>query len=344
MDQRIGFACKIVPSQSFDTKREETAWLQTYNTRSTTVTALNRLGRTQAIERIAGLIRANAEVLCNQFAMAATWPQALRMIRIGSEIMPARTHPDWMSAYEDEPVIRESLGSLARAGELARQWDIRLSTHPAQFTMLVSQDPAVVDRAIDDLHYHSEIFRLMGYTSSDQRQEINIHGGGRHPEFHTMWLANWRRLAPDTRQWLSIENDEFSYCLDDILPLAEHAKICLDINHYWIHQGHYLDPADPRLDAVIASWRGARPEMHVAWPAETTLPAHDPNLLPDFATLESQGHKRARLRAHSDGAWNQALNQYALQFWDRFDLMVEAKRKNLAARQLFEAAGNKQAV
>jgi UV DNA damage repair endonuclease len=336
----IGFACKMLTEQTFSNKKSAGDWLKSHNTSTTTVANLDRLTRTQAIDKIVGLINHNSEVLCRQFALLGAGPAHLRMMRIGSEIMPARTHPRYMSWYEDEPEIRRALGSLAKAGEVARQFDIRLSTHPGQFTLLCSNSEEAVSRSIDDLHYHSEIFRLMGFDSTDQRQEINIHGGAAREDFVEQFSRNWRRLPRDTQQWLSVENDEFSYCLDQLLPLADKVKICVDINHYWIYQGDYLDPNDPRLATVVDSWRGARPEMHVAYPQESLLAGHDPLTLPNMALLESQGYRRSKLRAHSETAWLTAISHYAGQFWDRFDLMVEAKSKNLAAQQLAQTLLN----
>jgi UV DNA damage endonuclease len=51
--------------------------------------------------------------------------------------------------------------------------------------------------------------------------------------------------------------------------------------------------------------------------------------------LES-GFKKAKLRAHSDFFWNTAVNEWALSFWDQFDIMCESKGKNLASFALYE--------
>jgi UV DNA damage endonuclease len=54
--------------------------------------------------------------------------------------------------------------------------------------------------------------------------------------------------------------------------------------------------------------------------------------------LLSQGYKKSKLRAHSDFYWNRAVNDWALTFWDNFDIMCESKAKNLASRALYEHA------
>ena len=51
-------------------------------------------------------------------------------------------------------------------------------------------------------------------------------------------------------------------------------------------------------------------------------------------TLLEAGHKKQKLRAHSDFMWNRAVNQYVGEFWSRFDIQCESKAKNLASRAL----------
>jgi hypothetical protein len=50
------------------------------------------------------------------------------------------------------------------------------------------------------------------------------------------------------------------------------------------------------------------------------------------------GHKKQKLRAHSDFYWNTAVNEWALSFLDQFDIMAESKGKNLASFELAKQA------
>tara|TARA_B100000497_G_C7597634_1_gene359263 strand:- start:713 stop:943 length:231 start_codon:yes stop_codon:yes gene_type:complete len=56
---------------------------------------------------------------------------------------------------------------------------------------------------------------------------------------------------------------------------------------------------------------------------------------PDMDTLLEAGYKKAKLRAHSDFMWNNAVNDWALQFLPHADIMVESKAKNLASSALY---------
>ena len=324
----------MLTDQSFVDRKSAQAWLTAHNTRTTTVAHLDTLSKSAVVDKIVDIITHNQQALMAQFTAMSAWPVNLRMVRVGSELLPVRTFERYMDVY-DQPVVQKALQGFQAVGDLARQWDIRLSSHPGQFTILTSATPAVVDRAVQDLEYHAEIFRLMGYLSSDHRQEINIHGGARRDDFVPAFLHGLSRVSADCQAWLSVENDEFSYGLDQLLPLADHVKICVDIHHHWINTGSYLDPSDSRLLRVIASWRGARPEMHVAQTAESVIGDHARDQLPCMDQLLAAGFKRGKLRAHSDQMWNTALNSYALQFWDRFDLCCECKSKNLGSHQLW---------
>lgn len=337
MDCRIGYCCKLLPEHVFDTKKHMLQWVESHNGKSTTVANLDKLSYSQAVEKVRHIIAHNQQALLNQFKVISTWPHALRMVRIGSEQLPVRTFERYKRIY-DEPVIIAQQQHWQQVGDVARSLDLRLSSHPGQFCIITSDKPEIVSRAIEDLEYHAELFRLMGYDSSDQRQEINIHGGPKRTDFQERWRSAIKRLSADTRAWLSVENDEYSYGLDDLLGLADVSKICVDINHYWLKEGTYLDPSDSKMNIVIDSWRGARPEIHVSYPKEDILGAITFEDLPQMQLLQEAGFSVSKLRAHSDMAWIKPITHYALSFWDKCDLMIEAKLKNLAAYEVFKAA------
>jgi hypothetical protein len=71
--------------------------------------------------------------------------------------------------------------------------------------------------------------------------------------------------------------------------------------------------------------------MHYSVSREDILIGHSTTELPDFGSLLDKGFKKAKLRAHSDFMWNTAVNEWASTFRKDFDIMVEAKAKNLAS-------------
>ena len=112
----------------------------------------------------------------------------------------------------------------------------------------------------------------------------------------------------------------------------------LDIHHHWIREGEYIDPKDSRVSRVVDSWRGLRPTMHYSVSREDVLVGHATNNRPIMESLLLAGHKKQKLRAHSNFYWNKPVNEWALSFLDTHDIMCESKAKNLASAALYGEA------
>ena len=136
---------------------------------------------------------------------------------------------------------------------------------------------------------------------------------------------------------LSLEN---SHGLDTCISLSDLVPTVLDIHHHWIREGEYIQPTDDRVKRVVDSWRGLRPTCHYSVSRENELAGHDPLVLPDYGLLLENGKRKAHLRAHSDFYWNKKVNDWALTFYDEFDIMCESKGKNLASTKLYEEYKN----
>jgi UV DNA damage repair endonuclease len=200
--------------------------------------------------------------------------------------------------------------------------------------VLASEADEIVERSIEEFEYHADMARFMGYGKSFQDFKINVHiSGKRGPAGIRSAL---RRLSPEARNCITIENDEMSWGIDASLELARDCALVLDLHHHWIRTGEYLKPTDDRVLRIVDSWRGVRPAIHFSQSREDVLVDHCSKTLPNMDALLSQGYKKQKLRAHSDFMWNTACNEWALSHWEWADIQVEAKGKNLASQQLFE--------
>jgi len=209
--------------------------------------------------------------------------------------------------------------------------------HPGQFTVLASENPGIVERSIEEFEYHADMARYMGYGKKFQDFKINVHISGRLG--YQGVLDAYKKLTPEARNCITIENEENSHGLSDCLNLSSTIPIVLDIHHHWIREGEYIQPNDDRVKMVIDSWRGVRPVCHYSISREDVLVGHDNNIAPDHASLLLEGYKKQKMRAHSNFYWNTAVNDWALQFNDQFDIMCESKAKNLASFALAKYAG-----
>jgi len=334
MIKRIGFACKYMHQDQTQKKKILEEIQRPLNTKSTTVQWLNRQTREVAEQRLWDIMVHNIQSYYNLIEYVGGLTNELRMVRLGSDILPVYTQRDWCYFWQLPDVRNYCEANLARVGTLARSLDVRLSMHPGQFTVLASDTPDIVDRSIEEFEYHTDVIRWMGYGRQFQDFKCNVHISGRQGPAGIK--SAFKRLSPEARNCITIENDENKWGIDDSLELANTLALVLDIHHHWCREGEYISATDDRFKRIIDSWRGVRPTIHYSVSREDLLPLHCKRTRPDFPTLESQGYKKAKLRAHSEMMWNSGVNDWALGFLDYADIMVEAKCKNLASIDLYK--------
>ena len=332
--KKIGFACKWIdhPEQVNGIDKKDDA--KQYNTGSTTVAWLNRQSKEVAEQRLWDLMVGNIEATRKLVEKVGTLDENLRMVRLSSDILPVYTQQDW-SWFWRLPATREYCErAFGVVGDLARERGVRLSMHPGQFTVLASVNEGIVGRSIEEFEYHTDMARWMGYGKTFQDFKINVHISGKQgPDGIKRAM---QRLSPEARNCITIENDEMTWGIDASLELVDTCALVLDIHHHWINSGEYIDPNDDRVKRIIDSWRGVRPVIHYSVSREDVIVDHATDTLPTLDALIESGHKKQKLRAHSNFYWNTAANEWALSFRDQFDIMCESKAKNLASFALYE--------
>ena len=326
MTKRIGFCCKWLDENG-------TTDDKTMNTRATTVAWLKRQPRAEAEQRLWDIMQHNTAATLNLVRRVGEMDEHLRMVRLGSDLLPVYTEPNFGYFHNDPAVKAFCERAFAEIGDAARRNDVRLSFHPGQFTVLASDNPNIVDRSIEEFEYHTNMARWMGYGRTFQDFKINVHIAGRlgHEGIRTAY----QRLSTEARNCITIENEENAHGLDDCLMLRDILPIVLDVHHHWVREGEYISPLDHRVQMVEDSWRGVRPVLHYSVSREDYLVSHGRDVMPSMSVLLESGHKKQKLRAHSDLMWNGAVNQYVAGFWSRFDIQVESKAKNIASHALY---------
>lgn len=328
---RLGFCCKMMTQPN--------GFLYTsagydITSRSTTLAWLSRQTKLTAEQRLWDIMQHNITAAGNLIEAVAELPPLQHMVRIGSEILPMYTHPNWKQFWNQTAVTEYCARHFAIVGARARELNIRLSFHPGQFCCIASDRDDVIQNSLNEMEYHADVARWMGYGTDwhDHGFKINIHMSGR------CGVVGFRKslgkLSVEARRLITVENDENGHGLEDVLQVADVCAVVLDIHHHWIRAGEYIQPDDDRVRQVINSWRGVNPVIHFSQSREDVLVDHNPNALPDMRALLSQGYGKQKLRAHSNFLWNNAANQWARSFFDNFSIQTEAKAKNLASDQL----------
>lgn len=330
--KRIGFACKWAEIN----KKGEIASAEGLNTGGTTLAWAKRNNRNIVEEKIIDVAKTNIVNTHNLLKKVATLPQELRMLRITSDMLSFYTHADYTDFWQDTNTQNSLQRWFAPLGETIRANDIRVSFHPDQFVVLASESEGIVNNSITEFEYHADMARMMGFGQKFQDIKINVHISGRKG---AQGIRDaYKRLSPEARNAITIENEEYTHGLTDCLELGDILPIVMDIHHNWVREGEYIQPDDTRVQRVIDSWRGVRPTCHYSVSREDVLVGHDINTRPDRDVLLESKLNKQKLRAHSDYFWNEAVNNWALSFCDKFDIMCESKGKNLASHKLYEKA------
>lgn len=327
--KRVGFACKYMDPDQNQPKKKLQEIQQKFSEKTTTIKWLSNQDKEHAEKKLWDIINHNTKAVFNLINFVGHLKKEQRMVRIGSDQLPGFTHPSMQFFWKNPEVIDFLEKKYLIAGNLARALDVRLSMHPGQFVVLASATPEIVEKSIQEFEYHANIIRWMGFGNTFQDFKCNVHIAGKLGPSGIKKILD--RLSPEARNSLTIENDEMTWGLEASLQLEKDVALVLDIHHHWIKDEEYISFKDDRIKRIIDSWRGVRPVLHYSISPRKILIDHPTNVRPDIKQLLEQGFTKRQLRQHSDTMWNTACNEWAGSFRNDFDIMVEAKHKNLAS-------------
>ena len=142
----------------------------------------------------------------------------IRMYRMATALAPYASHPD-LPGFRRQP--RECAAELAEVGRLARELDIRLSSHPGQYTVLNSEDERTRRLAVEELEVQAELMDAMG-LGPEAVAVLHVGGaaGGVDAALER-FEQGFELLSPAARARLAVENDDRSFGLGDVLRLSE---------------------------------------------------------------------------------------------------------------------------
>lgn len=254
--------------------------------RTTTATVLARLERPAQLLKLSEICRSNAENLL--LAVQTAQRLGIGAFRIMSPLFPRMTHPlvgYRLDQLADGEIIAEL---LAATRSYARRHDIRLSFHPDQFVVLSSPRPEVVTNSIRELEYQAFLAEAVG------ADVINLHAGGVYGDKRSA-LQRLRRVIDDlpqpVRSRLTLENDDISYSVSDLLPICKNLSLPLvyDVHHHrCLPDGLSVEEATRlagetwhrlgreqycHLSSPKAGWTGRDPKPHADYIEPEDIPS-----------------------------------------------------------------------
>lgn len=243
---QLGLCCKFVE--------------QPIRFRTTTATALQRLPRGAQRHRLAELCLANAEAL--RSALEYCVENHFGCFRVGSDILPLKTHPSVGYALEDLPDGPEIVARYRHCGQFARRHNLRTVLHPDQFVVLNSPRSCVVESSLAELDAQAE---LAEWIAADV---INVHAGGVYGDKEAALDALCRgidRLPRRVRKRLTLENDDRCYTPADLLPICRREGIpfVYDVHHHrCLPDGRSIEEV---TEEALVTWN-RQPLLHVSSP------------------------------------------------------------------------------
>jgi UV DNA damage endonuclease len=254
----------------------------------------------------------------------------VRMYRMATALAPYASHPD-LPQFHDQ--VAECEPELAAVGALARRRDIRLSTHPGQYTVLNSEREEVRAAAVAELEVQARLMDAMGLgPEAVVVLHVGSAAGGRRAGLDR-FCACLELLSERARARLVVENDDRAFGVVDVVELAHRTgvRVVFDILHHRCHDPAGIDDADA-LAASLDTWpAGVVPKVHFSSPR---LDVEERRV-----RVGRRVERRLvlpQLRAHAD-----LVDPIGFEHFLRdtargrdFDVMLEAKAKDLALLRL----------
>jgi UV DNA damage endonuclease len=239
------------------------------------------------------------------------WNQknGINFFRLSSAIIPWGDHID-LTQLKDYTTLKSK---LREAGDFANKHNMRITSHPGPFVVLVSPKENVVTNSIADLELHGKIFDMMGLSQTPYNK-INIHCNGVYGDKQSAmdrFCTNFQRLSESVKNRLTVENDDKAsmYSVNDLMYI--HKKIGIpivfDYHHHQFCTGDLTEQA--ALELAATSWPdGIRPVVHYS----ESKAIHENNT-------------KIKPQAHSD-----YINSLPNTYGNQVDVMCECKAKELA--------------
>lgn len=245
----------------------------------------------------------------------------IQVYRMSSDMFSHAT--DTVCSYS----IDFAFEKLKELGEFAKQHNQRLTFHPGQYNVLGTPREDALESTIRELTFHADIFKHMNCGIDSV---MVIHAGGTYGDKNATkkrWVDNFKKLPEHAQKRLVLENCEKSFTVQDCLDVSNmifenygfYLPIVIDSHHdncyRLLHKDEKLPEMREWIPKVIETWksRGIHMKCHIS----------------------EQGD--GRIGKHSD--YIEKIPEYFLEIPEKYkiplDIMVEAKKKEKAIKQLY---------
>ena len=237
----------------------------------------------------------------------------IHFYRITSNLIPLLTHPEVDFDYK-----RFFKKDFEYIGNLIKDNNIRVDTHPDQFNVINSTIKDVVESTLRNLKAQAELFDDLNYLYGKMVLHVGSSQGGKEASIDR-FIENLKLFPQNITDNLIIENDDKTFTAKDVLDLCKRINkpMVLDVHHHICNnEGEEIEELLPE---VFKTWENEilPPKIHFSSPRE----------------FEND-------RKHADYINSSDFIKFlekAKEVCDiDFDVMIEAKQKDLALEKLMK--------
>lgn len=237
----------------------------------------------------------------------------IHFYRLTSKLIPLSTHPEVVWDYK-----RYFSKELNRIGEIVKASNMRIDFHPDQFNVINSVKENVIQDTMRNLNHAVDLYDLMNYEEGKLVLHTGSSAGGKEKSINR-FINNFEKFPERIRKRVILENDDKVFSAKEVLYICENLKIpmVLDVHHHNCrNDGEDLSSL---LKDIFDTWNGEKfpPKIHFSSPKEGELDRKhadyiNVNEFADFLDLAKEAVDRD------------------------FDVMIEAKKKDLALFKLMD--------
>jgi len=234
----------------------------------------------------------------------------IHFYRITSALIPLATHPDVNWDYRNIFSVEFKL-----LGDIIKDNNMRVDTHPDQFNVINSIDEKVVENTKRNLWFHANLFNDMGYPFGKMVLHVGSAAGGKDAALKR-FENNFKRYPDEITSKLILENDDKTFTAKETLQLCKNLGVpmVLDVHHHICNNNG--DDIVEILPDIFDTWNGEAfsPKIHFSTPKDNPKDRKHADFI--------DGHHFVEFIESC-----KPLNK-------DIDIMIEAKKKDLALYDL----------
>lgn len=277
-------------------------------TTSSTITYTNYINKNYNTSKLLEITKNNLDSLYE--IIKYNVKNNFHFYRLTSKLVPLATHDK-----VDFDYITPLLDEYKKIGKLINDNNIRVDTHPDQYTVLNSMDSKIVKNTVEILEYHYKIMDAIGIKDKIIILHVGSSACGKKASI-TRFINNFNKLPDHIKKCIAVENDDKIYNIKDVLELCHKINVPMVLDYHHFICNNEKEDINDYLKEIIDTWDGKIPKMH-------------------FSSPKSKLKKE--FRSHSDYINKECFIKFIniLKKQDKdIDIMLEAKAKDDAVSRL----------